>query len=139
MADRSIRYIKSGATRRRPFLLWAGFIQPHPPFDVPGSWAHNYDKKVPAHTSTITPLSRLAVENQCIAKLSDEESINRMRELYSCSVSFMDYHVGRILKTLAETGRFSAEEMADMLERAGKQGNDSSEIKGDSNQWKKKI
>lgn len=104
VADRSIRYIKSRATRRRPFLLWAGFIQPHPPFDVPGSWAHNYDKKVPAHTSTITPLSRLAVENQCIAKLSDEESINRMRELYSCSVSFMDYHVGRIMKALDEEG-----------------------------------
>lgn len=104
VADRSIRYLKSRATRTKPFLLWAGFIHPHPPFDVPENWAHLYDGCIPPHTSSKTPLSKLATENQCIADLPDETNINRMRELYACAVSFMDYNVGRILKTLDEEG-----------------------------------
>ena len=104
VADRSIRYIKSQATRQRPFLLWTGFIHPHPPFDIPEGWAHLYDGKIPPHTSSKTPLSKLAEENKCIADLPDEENINRMRELYASAVSFMDYNLGRILKTLEEEG-----------------------------------
>ena len=104
IADRAIRYIRSRATRTRPFLLWAGFIHPHPPLAVPENWAHLYDGKVPPHTSPITPLSKFAEENKCIADLPDEASINRVRELYACAVSFMDYNVGRILKALDETG-----------------------------------
>ena len=104
VADRSIRYIKSQATRQRPFLLWTGFIHPHPPFDIPEGWAHLYDGKIPPHTSSKTPLSKLAEENKCIADLPDEENVNRMRELYASAVSFMDYNLGRILKTLEEEG-----------------------------------
>lgn len=104
IADRSIAYLKSRATRSRPFLLWTGFIHPHPPLDVPANWAHRYDGLVPKHTSPITPLSKLAEENKCIADLPDEENINRMRELYACAVTFMDYNVGRILRTLDEEG-----------------------------------
>lgn len=104
IADRSIAYLRGRKTRSKPFLLWTGFIQPHPPFDVPAAWAHRYDGKVPKHTSSITPLSRLAKENQCIADLPDEENINRMRELYACAVTFMDHNVGRILQTLDEEG-----------------------------------
>lgn len=104
VADRSIRYLRSRSTRKRPFLLWAGFIQPHPPFDVPQDWAHLYDGQLPPRIHGATPLSKLALENQCIADLPDEENINRMRELYACAVTFMDYHVGRILKALDEEG-----------------------------------
>jgi arylsulfatase A-like enzyme len=104
VADRSIRYIKSRATRQRPFLLWAGFIHPHPPFDIPEGWAHLYDGRVPPRVFSKTPLSKLAQENRCIADLPDEENINRMRELYACAVSFTDHHVGRILKALDEEG-----------------------------------
>lgn len=104
VADRSIAYLKSRQTRNKPFLLWSGFIHPHPPLDVPERWAHLYDGKVPKHTSTVTPLCKLAEENKCIADLPDEESINRMRELYACAISFMDAQVGRILNTLDELG-----------------------------------
>lgn len=104
IADRSIAYLKSRTSRSRPFLLWAGFIHPHPPLNVPAGWAHLYDGKIPPHTSSHTPLSKLAEENKCIADLPDEENINRMRELYACAVSFMDYNVGRILDALDEEG-----------------------------------
>lgn len=105
IAERAIRYIRSRVTRKRPFLLWAGFIHPHPPLAVPENWAHLYDGKVPPHTSPLTPLSKFAEENKCIADLPDEACVNRVRELYACAVSFMDYNVGRILRALDETGQ----------------------------------
>ncbi len=104
VADRAIRYIRSRKTRTKPFLLWAGFIHPHPPLDVPPAWAHRYDGKVPRHTDTVTPLSKLGEENKTIVRFENEESLNRMRELYACAVSFMDYNVGRILDALDEEG-----------------------------------
>lgn len=104
IADRSIAYLKSRATRSAPFLLWTGFIHPHPPLDVPEGWAHRYDGRLPKHTSSVTPLSKLAEENKCIADLPDEENINRMRELYACAVTFMDHNVGKILRALDEEG-----------------------------------
>ena len=104
VADRSIRYIRNRKTRSSPFLLWTGFIHPHPPLDVPPSWAHCYDGRIPKHTSSVTPLSKLGEENKSIANFENEESINRMRELYACAVSFMDQNVGRILDAIDQEG-----------------------------------
>lgn len=106
IADRSIDFLRLRGDTQRPFLLWTGFKHPHPPFDIPASWAHKYDGKIPRHTSTVTPLSKLAEENKCIADLPDEENINRMRELYACAVSYVDYNVGRIVDALKEYGYY---------------------------------
>ncbi len=104
VADRSIRYIRNRKTRTKPFLLWASFIHPHPPLDVPSSWAHRYDGKVPPCTKTVTPLSTLGEENKSIVQFENEEGLNRMRELYACAVSFVDYNIGRILDALNQEG-----------------------------------
>lgn len=104
VADRSIHYLRNRKTRTKPFLLWAGFIHPHPPLDIPHDWAHRYDGKIPRHTDTVTPLSKIGEENKTIVRFENEASLNRMRELYACAVSFMDYNIGRILKTLDEEG-----------------------------------
>ena len=105
VGDKSVEYIRSRTTRKdRPFLLWAGFIHPHPPFDIPDGWAHLYDGKVPKPTKPLTPLCQIAEENKRIAFLPDDETVNRMRELYACAVSLVDYNVGRILKALDENG-----------------------------------
>lgn len=102
IADKAIHYIQQRGDTNRPFLMWVGFKDPHPPFNVLPEWADKYKGKIPKHTSSITPLSKLAEENKCIANLTSEESINRMRELYASSTSFMDYNVGRIINTLKE-------------------------------------
>ena len=104
VADRTIDILKERAAQDRPFLIWTGFIQPHPPLASPHSFSHLYDGKVPKHTSSITPLSRLCEGLKCIADLPDEENINRMRENYAGAVSWVDYNVGRILDALRETG-----------------------------------
>ncbi len=106
IADRSIDFLRMRGDTKRPFLLWTGFKHPHPPFDIPAAWAHKYDGKIPPHTSSVTPLSLLAEENKCIADLPDEENINRMRELYACAVSYVDYNVGRIVEALKTYGYY---------------------------------
>ncbi|MBO4394409.1 MAG: sulfatase-like hydrolase/transferase [Spirochaetales bacterium] len=104
VGDKSAEYIRNRVTRDRPFLLWAGFIAPHPPLDVPHSWAHMYDGKVPPHTVNKTPLCKIAEENKTNAFLPGEVEINRMRETYAASVSFMDHNVGKILRAIDESG-----------------------------------
>lgn len=103
VADRAIRYFEQ-TKGRRPFLMWAGFIHPHPPLDVPDAWADLYKGKIPPHSKSITPLSTLAEENKHLAGLATEESINRMRELYAAAISFADYNIGRMLTKLREIG-----------------------------------
>lgn len=103
VADKSIEHIKNQKTRNKPFLLWTGFIHPHPPLDIPFSWAHLYDGKTPECTHSKTPLSQIAIENQGNSFFSDE-SLTRWRELYASAISLVDYNVGRILKALDEEG-----------------------------------
>ena len=99
VADRVIEYLE--ATRGRdPFLLWAGFIHPHPPFDIPEGWEDLYTGKIPEASETVTPLSALAEENKQLGCAFDQKVKNRIRELYASAVSYADYQIGRILDTL---------------------------------------
>lgn len=104
-ADKAIEFLNHQTSSPVPFLLCVGFKDPHPPFDVPPTWAHRCDGKIPRHTSSVTPLSKLAEENKSIADLPDEENIQRMRELYACAIEFVDYNVGRIVDALRKSGQ----------------------------------
>ena len=104
VADRVIDILEKRAVQDRPFLIWAGFIQPHPPLASPHSWSHKYDGKVPPRAKSRTPLTRFSLENQYLADMHREETIERMRELYACAVSWVDWNVGRMLKALDDAG-----------------------------------
>ena len=106
VADETIRAI-SDNRGERPFMLWASFIEPHPPFDVPHEWAHLYDDEdLPAPIMSRTPVSRTAVENAAIADDLDAESLARMKKLYYSAVSYVDHQVGRIISRLKELGLY---------------------------------
>lgn len=99
VADRAIEYLE--ATKgRNPFLMWAGFIHPHPPFDIPEGWENLYTGKIPKEAETVTPLSALAEENKQLGCAFNQEVKTRIRELYASAVSFADYQIGRILDAL---------------------------------------
>ncbi|GHV95087.1 arylsulfatase [Spirochaetia bacterium] len=105
VADKTIEYLDEN-NGKRPFLMWSGFIAPHPPFDVPDSWADLYKGvSLPAPAKTKTPLSALAEENKHIADYPDESYLRRARELYFAAISFVDHQVGRILFKLREIGQ----------------------------------
>lgn len=100
VADKTIEYLKN-RSKGRPFMLWAGFIAPHPPFDVPSSYADLYkNRPIPHPTITKTPLSTLAKENINIANYPNEKTLMRARELYYSAISFVDKQIGRILEQL---------------------------------------
>lgn len=103
VADRAIEYLRS-TKGRTPFLLWAGFIHPHPPFDIPEGWQDLYKGKIPEPAKTVTPLSALAEENKQLGCAFNDEVKTRIRELYASAVTFADYQIGRILDTMEELG-----------------------------------
>jgi len=104
VADKTIEYLQTKSINK-PFMIWAGFIAPHPPFDVPASYANLYkDKQLPEPSISKTVLSTLAQENMNIANYPNKETLMRARELYYSAISFVDYNVGRILQQLEEMG-----------------------------------
>jgi len=104
VADKVIDYLKT-KSKDKPFLIWAGFIAPHPPFDVPREYAHLYDnKELPLPTKSKTSLCTTALDNQDIADYPDEKVLMRARQLYCSSITFVDHQIGRMLKQLENMG-----------------------------------
>lgn len=104
VADKTIDYLDENQGRR-PFLIWAGFIHPHPPFDVPDEWADLYkDAVLPEPFVSKTPLSTLAEENKNIADYPNTKYLHRARELYYASISHVDHNIGKIIAKLEEIG-----------------------------------
>ena len=101
VADRSIQYLDE-QRGRRPFLLWTGFIHPHPPLHIPDEWAEMYKGKLPAPSVPKTPLGLLAEENKTLGDLPTPEAVQRMREMYAAAISYVDFQVGRIVEKLKE-------------------------------------
>lgn len=106
VAKRSIHHLKENAGKR-PFFMWSSFIEPHPPFDVPEEWADLYKgKELPPLKVSKTPISELAEAKKCIADYPDESYLQRARELYYASISFVDYNIGKIIQQLKEIGEY---------------------------------
>lgn len=104
VADKTIEYLQT-KSKNKPFMIWAGFIAPHPPFDVPETYADLYkDIKIPEPSVTKTLLSTLAEENKNIADYPNHATLMRARELYYAAISFVDKQVGRIIQQLKDMG-----------------------------------
>lgn len=104
VADKTIAYLDENRGRR-PFLIWAGFIHPHPPFDVPDKWADLYkEAPLPDPFKSKTPLSPLAEENKGIADYPNEQYLRRARELYYAAISHVDDNIGKIINKLDAIG-----------------------------------
>lgn len=105
VANRAIDFIRTNQGRH-PWLLKLGWIAPHPPFNVPDEFADLYkDADLPEPYVSETSISPLAEENKLLGDLPTKDYVRRMRELYYGAVSHIDHHVGRILRSLADTGQ----------------------------------
>ena len=104
VADRAINFIKNNRGRR-PFFLKASWIAPHPPFDVPDSFADLYkDTNIPEPHFSERRVPSLMEENKYIGDIPNEKYLRRMRELYYSAITHVDYNIGRILTALEEIG-----------------------------------
>lgn len=106
VADRTIHHLKQ-RTDDRPFLIWSSFIEPHPPFDVPDAWADMYKgKELPPVSISQTAISALAEQSRDIANYPNADYLQRARELYYASISFVDYNIGKIIAQLKSMGKY---------------------------------
>ncbi|MEM6457796.1 MAG: sulfatase-like hydrolase/transferase [Planctomycetota bacterium] len=105
-ADRSIDFLR-GRDTRRPFLLCTHFVGPHPPFASPYPWSRLYRGDEPdppylpdRHADCLTYWNHAQNRYKWRDGGTDRHVLGAMRAAYHASVSYIDYHVGRILESL---------------------------------------
>lgn len=125
-ADRAIANLERSVAEKRPFFLWASFMDPHPPYLVPEPWASMYRPQdmqpgrllpgeldlMPRHfrltqeqTPDFSEWKETAHANHGFSShLISDESLRKNMAIYYGMVSFMDAHIGRILTALERLG-----------------------------------
>ena len=95
---------------QEPFLLWSSFVKPHVPYDVPLHLKDLYHPEdIPKPCKTDGELDRWKFyrdsHRQWEFDLYSEQACDQARANYYANVTFIDEQIGRILKTLENTGR----------------------------------
>lgn len=119
IGDRVCELLRREASAERPFLIWASFPDPHHPFRPPAACADRYEgQPVPmplrreGELDDKPPHFRLYHHGQMFHEgagfrdpsgLTDEQMRDIIRYTYAM-ISLVDDNVGRILRTLDETG-----------------------------------
>jgi choline-sulfatase len=112
VGDRSVAFLEEQKESEEPWLLYSGYIHPHPPFAPPSPWHKLYrafDMPLPNVPQDVESLQTYANRVQNRYKGRDQGIDNNlMRNIkahyYAC-ISFIDFQVGRILDTLEATGQ----------------------------------
>lgn len=112
VGNRSIAFIKNRSADRQPWYLFSSFIHPHPPFCPPNPWHKLYRPTMMPlpvmpddHRSLHTFINRLQNRFKYRDQGRDLNLIRAIKAYYYACISFIDYQIGRILKTLESTGQ----------------------------------
>jgi arylsulfatase A-like enzyme len=110
VADRSLDFLQN-RDPSRPFLLWASFEDPHPPFTPPVPWNKLYrgpsmplPKRPPDLENFWIHVNRVQNRYKYRDAGIDDNLLRVIKAYYYATVSFIDYNVGRILECLEESG-----------------------------------
>jgi arylsulfatase A-like enzyme len=125
VGSRAVAFLERQAKARTsgenaPFFLWAGFPDPHHPFDPPEPYASMYDPaEMPTADRVTEELDAMPphYRDHCVnglpnvkngppripARMSDEGTVS-MRALAAGMISLVDRNVGRILNAIRELG-----------------------------------
>lgn len=112
VGDRSTAFVRAAAAGADPWLLFASFIHPHPPFAPPNPWHKLYRAglmplpKLPDQAESLhTHINRVQNRYKYRDQGRDLNLLRAMKAHYYACISFVDYQVGRILSALEETGQ----------------------------------
>ena len=97
VAERTINFLRQ---QPGPFMCIAGFYSPHAPWIVPQRWLNIYERETLALPSYPTEVE--TVRDDCGF---DDEQLRTARHGYYAMVSEVDWHVGRIIQALEDTGQ----------------------------------
>ncbi|NJN84260.1 MAG: sulfatase-like hydrolase/transferase, partial [Caldilineaceae bacterium] len=108
VGERSSDFLKH-RDRERPFFLWSSFVKPHPPFEVPTPWNKLYRAAEMAapfrpegYDDLLTYWNRVQNRYKYRDQGFDDLLLRTMAAMYYGCISFIDYHVGRVLDTLGD-------------------------------------
>ncbi len=119
IADRTIDFLREAANgSNQPFCLFSSIQDPHSPFAPPAPYCYRYDpREVPqplgreGELDNLPPHFRAMVETDLVSTGNNGEAMNRTAPYYAeCAahyyglIELIDDQVGRILRTLEETG-----------------------------------
>lgn len=106
VADRTIDFLQH-KSRNRPYFLFAGWIAPHPPFNVPHRLNGLYaDADLPQPLEARSGLCSMSEENKAWGDFPAPEYERAMREAYHTQITFIDEQIGRIIDTLKFLGEY---------------------------------
>lgn len=112
-ADRAIDFLKN-SPEESPWFLKLSFQRPHPPFDPPKRWMDYYaslDIPMPhisnwAQEKYKNKKASMTEMPEASSAIFPEDEIKSSRGAYAGSISFVDEQIGRVIKTLKETGQY---------------------------------
>lgn len=108
LADQSSKYIRSQKNKKDPFLLFAGFPDPHTPFCPPAEVGEQFlDTKTPEATprEALKERPQYVRENMQKRQMSDKILKQAARNT-AAMVHLIDQAVGKIISTLKEEGLY---------------------------------
>ena len=104
------RVIRSGINlvddlkKKRPFFLGVDCFDPHEPLDAPQAFqlAAGKPKGIEV-TKGITPIQPFETPYSWAVKVdADDETVQRVRELYAAEINFLDVWIGRLMNEMAD-------------------------------------
>ncbi len=113
IGDRSTAFINEQKTNDKPWFLFSSFIHPHPPYAPPSPWDVLYDVDavgdayIPrGHETMQSRQNQTQLEHYYIDSNQGRTFWKILRSRYYSCISFVDYQIGKIIKTLKETGQY---------------------------------
>ena len=109
-ADAAVEFLQKRRDEN-PFAMWVAFTTPHDPRTVPPGFEQMYDPaKVPppANFLPIHPFDHGELDvrdEQLLPSPRTRETISRETAAYYAMISHMDGQIGRIIRSLEETGQ----------------------------------
>ncbi|MBM4086550.1 MAG: arylsulfatase, partial [Planctomycetes bacterium] len=109
VADRAVEFLRR-YQRKEPFFLWASWIAPHPPWNVPAPFDAMYrleDMPLPfdyRKTESDLPMFGKMLRELANTEHASEARLRRITALYYAQCSLIDKGVGRILAELDRRG-----------------------------------
>lgn len=111
VGDRATDFIEKESNPEKPWMLFASFIHPHPPFVPPAPWHKLYRAPLMPHPlvpvdgeSLLCHVNRHQNRYKYRDQGIDRNLVRNIKAFYYASISFVDYQVGRILHALEARG-----------------------------------
>lgn len=114
LRDEAEAFIKDAKNKPKPFFMYIAFNAPHDPRQSPKSYVDQYPLEKIKVPKNFLPEYPYKEDIGCGEKLRDEQlapfprtkyAVKVHRQEYYAIITHMDYQIGRILKTLEETGQ----------------------------------